>query len=65
MLLAFFPIASSIGDTEILLGSLYELFSQSLFEIGVFLVRERLLADVVSVLDVLLLCIPESLKVLL
>lgn len=65
VLLTLFPIASSIRDTKILLRSLNELLSQSLFEVWVFPVRKRLLADVVTVLDVLLLCIPESLKVLL
>jgi len=62
VLLSLFPIAPRIWNTEILLGSLYKLFPQSLFEIGVFLVRERLLADVVSVLDVLFLGISESLE---
>lgn len=62
VLLSLFPIAPRIWNTEILLGSLYKLFPQPLFEIGVFLVCERLLADVVSVLDVLFLGISESLE---
>ena len=66
VLLPLFPIASCIGNTEILLGSLYELFPQSLFEIGIaLLVRERLLTDVVSVLDVLFFCVSESLEIAL
>jgi len=65
MLLAFFPIASGIWYSKVLLGRLDEFLSETELEIGISSVKQALLTYITSVFYVLLLCFPKSFKMAL
>ena len=65
MLLALLPVPRSVGNSEVFLGLLDELLPESLFELGVLPVLERLFGNVVAVFDVLLFGSHESFEIIL
>jgi len=63
VLFALLPVARSVGDPEVLLGGLHELFAEALLEVGVLAALLPLVANVLAVLEVLLLGFAESVEV--
>ena len=65
MLFSLFPVSSGVWNSKVFLCGLYKLFSEALLKLWVLSVGQRLLGHIVAVLDVVLLCLPEALKLFL
>jgi hypothetical protein len=65
VLLTFFPVSSGIRDTKVFFGGLDEFFTKALLKFGILSVGQRLLSNIVAVLNIILLGLSEALELLL